>query len=409
LEVFALAAGTGVALMISLIAAGHVALVASALMAILFAAVTPQAHLKPVVEVFLAGAFASYLLTLRTARIDTWSRSALAIAAFNTFVVLIVTEALQWSHDWQMLLWTAASGLGASFLALGLLLALDRPLNLLTAVRLAELASPQQPLLQRLVREAPGTYQGSVMVASLAEQAAEAIGINSLLVRTAALYHDIGKLRRPYFFIENQFGQENPHDRLSPYISALIISSHPTDGAEMAREAGLPPQIIDIIQQHQGTDLVRYFYEKALERAPEGTAVPEANFRYPGPKPQSKEAAVIMLVDTVEAAVRSMDDLSPEIIERMVTRQFKARLDSGQLDESPITLREISTVRSVLTASLNSALHQRIKYPEQIPEEARVLLERLPEDQRQGTEFEALLVTEDEPAAPDRAEDTGPE
>ena len=183
--------------------------------------------------------------------------------------------------------------------------------------------------------------------------------------------------------MENQFGGENPHEKLSPYISALIISSHPRDGAELGREAGLSPRIVDVIAQHQGNDLIRYFYEKAVEQAPEGTQVPESSFRYPGPRPQTAEAAVVMLADTAEAAVRTLDDPTPAAVEKMVDRLVQARVQGGQLDECPLTFAELRTVRDTLVASLNSAFHHRIKYPEQLPEEARLLAEKLPPEQRE--------------------------
>jgi len=372
LEAYTLTVVAASAMLVSLISAPHIGLVVAAGSALLLGLIIPEANLKPILLVFLSGAAAAYLVTLRVTRTETFVRTALAVAVFNTFILLAGTEAFGQQHSWPVLVATAAGGALAAILAIGIMLSLDRPLNLLTDLRLAELASPHQPLLQRLVREAPGTYQSSVMVGNLAEQAAEAIGANGLFVRTAALYHDIGKLKRPYFFVENQFGGENPHDKLSPFMSALILSSHARDGAEMALEANLPPQIIDLIEQHQGTELIRYFYEKAGEQAAEDVEVPEANFRYPGPKPQTKEAAVIMLADTVEAAVRTLDDPSPARVERMVNRLIHAKIEDGQLDECPLTFAQLDTIRQTLISSLNSAFHHRIKYPEQLPEEAEV-------------------------------------
>lgn len=384
LEAFALTAVTAAAMLVSLIACADLGLAVSALAAVLFALVIPDANVKPVVAVFLCGGVAAYLISLSSTRTGSFVLTAVGVAAFDAFVLLLSTEAFGQPQSWQVLVATAAGGAIAAILSIGIMIALDRPLDLLTDLRLAELSSPHQPLLQRLLREAPGTYQSCVMVGNLAEQAAEAIGLNGLFVRTAALYHDIGKLKRPYFFVENQFGGENPHEKLSPYISALIISSHPRDGAEMAREAGLSPRLVAVIEQHQGTDLIRYFYEKALEQAPEGTEVPEASFRYPGPKPQTREAAVIMLADSVEAAVRTLDQPTPAAVEKMVGRLVQARVQDGQLDECPLTFAELRTVRETLISSLNSAFHHRIKYPEQIPEEARLLTEKLPPEQRAG-------------------------
>ncbi|HUS79775.1 MAG TPA: HDIG domain-containing protein, partial [Armatimonadota bacterium] len=397
LEAYALTAVTAAAMLAALIACADVGLVVSALAALLFALIIPDANLKPVVAVFVCGGVAAYLVSLSSTRTGAFLLVAIGIAVFDASVLVVSTEAFAQQQVWQVVGATAAGGAVAALLAIGLMIALDRPLELLTDIRLAELASPHQPLLQRLLREAPGTYQSSVMVGSLAEQAAEAIGLNGTFVRTAALFHDIGKLKRPYFFVENQFGGENPHEKLSPYISALIISSHPRDGAEMAREAGLPPRIVAVIQQHQGTDLIRYFYEKAVEQAPEGTQVPEAGFRYPGPRPQTRETAVIMLADTVEAAVRTLDQPTPSAVERMVDRLVQSRIQGGQLDECPLTFAEVRTVRETLISSLNSTFHHRIKYPEQIPEEARLLAAKLPEDQRDGVMSIALEDAGDGP------------
>jgi putative nucleotidyltransferase with HDIG domain len=393
LEAFALTSITAGAMLVSLIACADLGLAVSGLAAVLFALIIPDANVKPVVAVFLCGAVAAYLVSLSSTRTGAFVLTAVGVAAFDAFLLLLSTEAFGQQQAWEVVGATAAGGAVAAILAIGVMIALDRPLDLLTDLRLAELASPHQPLLQRLLREAPGTYQSCVMVSNLAEQAAEAIGLNGLFVRTAALYHDIGKLKRPYFFVENQFGGENPHEKLSPYISALIISAHPRDGAEMAREAGLSPRLVALIEQHQGTDLIRYFYEKALEQAPEGTEVPESSFRYPGPKPQTKEAAVIMLADTVEAAVRTLDQPTPAAVEKMVDRLVQARVQDGQLDECPLTFAEVRTVRKTLITSLNSAFHHRIKYPEQIPEEARLLTEKLPPEQREGVVGTALQAT----------------
>lgn len=378
LEAYALSAITAGAMLVSLIACADVGLAVAGLGAVLFALIIPDANVKPVVAVFLCGAVAAYLVGLRSARTGSFVLTALGVAAFDAFVLVLSTEAFGQPQSWPVVGMTAVGGAAAAVLAIGVMIALDRPLDLLTEMRLAELASPHHPLLQRLLREAPGTYQSSATVGNLAEQAAEAIGLSGTFVRTAALYHDLGKLKRPYFFVENQFGADNPHEKLSPYISALIISSHPKDGAAMAREAGLSPRIVEVIEQHQGTDLIRYFYEKAVEEAPEGVQVPESSFRYPGPKPQTRETAVIMLADAVEAAVRTLDQPTPTAVEKMVHRIIQARVQDGQLDECPLTFAELGIVRDTLVSSLNSAFHHRIKYPDQIPEEAELLARKLP-------------------------------
>jgi len=239
-----------------------------------------------------------------------------------------------------------------------------------------ELANPNQPILRRLLREAPGSYQHSIMVGNLAEQAAEAIGSNALLARTAAMYHDIGKIKRPYFFVENQFGGDNPHDKLTPYMSALVLIAHDKDGEDIAEEIGLPAVVASAIDQHHGTSLMRYFYEKALQQAEDEEEVPQQVFRYPGPKPQTSENAIIMLADVVEAAARTLDAPSPAKIESLVDSLVEDRIRDGQLDESPLTFADVSAIKQSFVGTLTSMFHQRVKYPEQLRQEAEELAER---------------------------------
>ena len=384
LEAYALSAAAAGSMVVALICSQYAGLVVAAFISLLFALIIPEGNVKPVAMVLIAGGVSAHLAALRSTHTETLVRTAGTTAIFNTLLLLVGTEAFGQQHSWHVLVATAAGGAVAALVAIGLTLALDRPLSLLTDFRLAELASPQQPLLQRLLREAPGTYQSCVMVGALAEPVAEALGLSSMLVRTGALYHDIGKLKRPYFFVENQFGGDNPHDKLSPYLSALIISSHPKDGAQLALEAGLPPPIVDLIAQHQGTDLIRYFYEKAVEQAPEGTTVPEESFRYAGPKPRTREAALLMLADSVEAASRTLDNPSPTRLERLVNRLVDARVADGQLDECPLTFAELTRLREGLIAGLHGLFHHRIKYPDQIPEEAAILAARLGTEHQGG-------------------------
>jgi len=265
-----------------------------------------------------------------------------------------------------------AGGLFAVLLAVGAALVLERPLRIITELRLMELGNPAEPILRRLLSEAPASYQASVMVGNLAEPAAEAIGANALLCRVSAMYHDIGKLKRPFFFVENLLrGADNPHERLSPYLSALILISHVKDGMELAHEAGLPAEVAAVIPQHHGTSLIIYFYDKALRAASEGEPVSEASFRYPGPKPQTKETAIIMLADVVEAASRTLDDPSPTRILEMIDSLVGAKVDDGQLDECPLTFHDLMVVKQSFLETLSAAFHHRIRYPEQIHAEAQ--------------------------------------
>jgi cyclic-di-AMP phosphodiesterase PgpH len=253
------------------------------------------------------------------------------------------------------------SGIGSAILTIGFLPFFEAGFGILSAMRLVELSNPNHPLLKKLLTEAPGTYHHSVMVANLAEAACESIGANGLLARVGCYYHDVGKTKRPHFFIENQMNMENPHNHVSPETSKNIIISHATDGAEMLRKHKLPKEIVDIAEQHHGTTLLKFFYHKTLEQ---GNDVQEEAFRYPGPKPQSREAAVINIADSVEAAVRSMSSPTPEEIKKLVNNIINDRLQDGQFDECDLTLKQIQKVKHTLCETLNGIFHSRIEYPE---------------------------------------------
>lgn len=250
-------------------------------------------------------------------------------------------------------------GLLAGVMALGLLPVAESVFGFLTDFRLLELSSPSERLLQRLIAEAPGTYQHSLVISNLVEQAVKNIGGNSLLARVGALYHDVGKTRRPQFFIENQFTGENPHDRLSPHLSYLIVTSHVRDGVELAREYGLPREIEPFIAEHHGTTVLSYFYKRALEEG----QVEELNFRYPGPKPQSKETAVLMLADAIESASRTLEDPSPSTIRALIDRLFEQRRQEEQFAESPLNFNDLEVIATTFERMLTAVLHRRISYP----------------------------------------------
>lgn len=241
---------------------------------------------------------------------------------------------------------------------------LERLFGLTTHLSLLELADTNKPLLRRLVMEAPGTYTHSMAVGHLAETAAEAIGADSLMARVASYYHDIGKIRRPHFFVENQ-NIENAHDRINPTLSALVITSHIKDGVEIARESKLPRVVIDVIGQHHGTSLVQYFYEQAVGEQDACVGL-ESQFRYAGPKPRTKEAALIMLADSVEAASRAMSKPTRATIEMIVNRVIADKLRDGQLDESDLTFKEVSGIADAFVRALTGTLHARIDYSEVI-------------------------------------------
>jgi putative nucleotidyltransferase with HDIG domain len=294
--------------------------------------------------------------------------------------------------------WAAGCGIGTALLFWLGVAVLERPFGVTTHVGLLELCDTNRPILKRLLMEAPGTYHHSLVVASLVESAAEGIGADPLLGRAMAYYHDIGKLRRPQFFVENQ-RVENMHDRLSPSLSMLVIAAHVRDGYEMGRELRLPPPILDGIREHHGTGLVKYFYHQALGENTPSTEL-EQQFRYDGPKPQTKETAILMLADGVEAASRVLVKATPGQIEDLVNRLVHERLADGQLDECDLTFRDLETISQLFIRTLTGMLHSRIEYPKVITaSEAKKVLRYAAFDSKPKT---------DERPEPAAAEGSGP-
>lgn len=263
-----------------------------------------------------------------------------------------------------------ANSIISSIAALGLSPILESTFHIITPYGLAELGDHNQPLLKRLQIEAPGTYHHSLMVSTLCEAAAEAIGANPILARVGAFYHDIGKLKRPLFFVENQsyFSIENPHNTLNPRLSKMVITAHPKDGVDLAKEYGLPSIINDFILQHHGEGIAKYFYNQAVQE--EGAEnVKEEQFRYTGPKPNRKETAILMLADAVESAVRAMKGATVDQIENIIDKIIVERLNDGQLADSPLTLKDLKVIASTFSRILRGMQHNRIKYQENIAEE----------------------------------------
>lgn len=278
------------------------------------------------------------------------------------FAILLITNGHYSEIEYLFyVLGAGISGIGSSILTIGLLPFFEAGFGILSSLKLIELSNPNHPLLRKILTDAPGTYHHSVMVANLAESACEAIGANGLLARVGCYYHDIGKTRRPQFFIENQLNQDNPHDKLPPGTSKDIIIAHAVDGANMLRKAKFPTEIVDIAEQHHGTTLLKYFYHKVCK---DGVEINEAEYRYPGPKAQTKEIAVIGIADSVEAAVRSMNHPTQEKIEELVKQIINDRIHDKQFAECDITMRELSIVQDSLCESLHGIFHSRIEYPE---------------------------------------------
>lgn len=262
------------------------------------------------------------------------------------------------------------NGIFSAIIASGLMPLLESMFKIITPYGLAELGDHNQKLLKRLQMDAPGTYHHSLMVSNLCEAAAEAIGADPILARVGALYHDIGKLKRPLFFVENQsyFLIENPHNKFTPRISKMIITAHPKDGIEIAKEYRLPQVVQNFIIQHHGEGLASYFYNQAVQE--EGVEnVKEEQFRYPGPKPNTKETAILMIADAVESAVRSLKNPTPEEIENMINKIIVERLNDGQLSDSPLTLKDIKTIAATFSRILRGMQHNRIKYQENVAAE----------------------------------------
>ena len=258
----------------------------------------------------------------------------------------------------------AAGAILSGILTIGVLPFFESTFDIVTNAKLLELSNPNNPLLKKLLMEAPGTYHHSILVANLAELAAEQVGGNPLLARIGAYYHDVGKTKRPYFFRENQFGKKNPHDRLKPEVSSKIIISHVKDGSELAKEYNLPKTIHDFIVTHHGETLVKYFYLTVKNNSENPEEVKEEDFKYPGPKPMSKEQGIVMLADSTEAAVRSINEPTEEKIEKMVNNIIDDKLASGQLDNCDLTLGDISKIKKCFLKALNGIHHERIEYPD---------------------------------------------
>lgn len=303
----------------------------------------------------------------------------------------------------------------SSIIALGISPLFESTFHIITPYGLSEWGDHNQPLLKRLQIEAPGTYHHSLMVSNLCEAAAEAIGANPILARVGAFYHDIGKLKRPLFFVENQsyFSIENPHNNLTPRLSKMVITAHPKDGVELAKEYKLPSVINDFILQHHGEGVAKYFYNQAV--AEEGSEnVKEEQFRYTGPKPNSKETAILMIADAVESAVRAMKGATSEEIEQIIDKIIVERLNDGQLEDSPLTLKDLKVIASTFSRILRGMQHNRIKYQENIAEEFKknkieIPSKALDEDLEQKIKkLEAskpsLLNTADDPNADDKNE-----
>jgi putative nucleotidyltransferase with HDIG domain len=366
-----------IGMLLAILLDASVATIVIAVIAIIGGAVTGNS-LEFTAYTFLGG-MAGIVAVRKGDRLQVFVQAAIAIFVVNALVVSVFS--LLGTRDLRgvLELWlaSAASAVGSSVAAVGTFAVLGSVFGIMTVFQLLEMANPSQPLLRRLLVETPGTYHHSLMVGNLAERAAEAIGADSLVTRVASYYHDVGKLANPLGFIENQAGGENIHDQLDPAQSAQILKQHVADGIDIAYAAKVPKALIAYIPQHHGTAIMSYFYARAKERAAEpygglstvdgakaAAAVDERRFRHAGPKPQTREAALIMLADGVEASVRSLASRDEPAIRAMVERIIEERIADGQFDECDLTLRDLERIKNAFVGQLLGMYHTRIAYPQ---------------------------------------------
>ncbi len=353
------------AILVTLLANGRIAMVYAAIAAVLFGAQNAW-DLPVTIWALLVQWAGIYAITSYRER-SALLRAGLTVGGAGAVVALAVEAVAHTREPWSHNLFAAALAFLGGAVGVGLIVSFVLPLlegvfRVLTDIRLLELSNVSNPLLSQLAVKAPGSYNHSLVVGTLAEEGAKAIGANSLFCRVAAFYHDIGKIRKPEYYIENQRGV-NPHERLQPSMSALIISAHVKDGIRMAREARLPEQIVDIIPQHHGTRLMTYFYEKAKRQAASPHDVNDDDFRYPGPKPQTKEAAIFMLADGVEAAARTIEEPTPSRLKEMIHQIASRIVLDGQLDACDLTFADLDKIEEAFHRALVGMYHHRVDYP----------------------------------------------
>lgn len=344
----------------------RVGLLAGAVLAVLVSMVYGNSW--SILAIVISGSLAGVLGVVSVRKRSDLVRPGLLVGVVTIAVTValgFVSDTISWSAEGLVSVRDAAiNGLLVMLLVPGTLSLFESAFRITTDIQLLELTDLNHPILRRMMMEAPGTHHHNLMVGNLAEVAAEAIGANSLMARVCSYYHDIGKLNRPEYFSENQT-DHNRHDGLSPTMSSRIIAAHVKDGVELAREHGLCQPVIDIIEQHHGTDLIRFFYKKALKSDKHNNGVREEDFRYPGPKPQSREAAVVMVADCIESASRSLTNLTPARLNTVADKIIRTRFADGQFDNCDLTLKDLHIIAGSIVRLLTSAHHKRVEYPEQ--------------------------------------------
>ena len=354
-------------LVVAVLWGGRLALVMALVLALLLGGQTPFLGAATAFSAAVGGAAASFGVRLAHRRLQTWAVAGVVGAAYAACALAV---GLQRAEPWQVIGWSAVWGVvnatACTLLAIGFLPVAEWFTRVTTAQTLLELADPNHPLLRRLSMEAPGTYAHTISVANLAEAVCNAIGANALLARVGVYYHDVGKIAKPHYFIENQPRGRNPHDKLKPAMSAAIVRSHVVEGVRLAEEYKVPATVRAFITQHHGTQSISFFLDQARAADPDAR-FNATDFQYLGPKPQTRETAVVMMADSVESAARVLQDPTPERIRELVDRIVGAKIAAGQLDECPLTLREIQTTREVLARVLSGMYHQRLDYPSAVP------------------------------------------
>ncbi len=353
------------AMLLAILINPKVAIVTNIIISIMMVLITGNS--MTLLIMLLIGGTLGALMAYRTQQRGNILLSGFVVGAANFFVILGIGF-INSNEINEIFLHAGYGAIGGGFaavLTIGTLPFWEWAFGILTHLKLMEMSNPNQPLLKKLLLEAPGTYHHSIIVGNLSEAATDAVGGNALLARVGAFYHDIGKTARPYFFKENQFGVDNPHDKLRPLKSSSIITGHVSDGVTVAKEHKLHKEIIEFIKSHHGNTLVAYFYHKEKEQKQNSADTREEDFRYHGPKPDTKETAIVMLADSVEAAIRSIQEPNQEKIESLIEKIMQGKLQDGQLDESHLTLKEIQRIKKVFISTLLGIYHERIEYPEE--------------------------------------------
>jgi cyclic-di-AMP phosphodiesterase PgpH len=354
-----------VSLAVAVLWDGRLALIMTAVLAVLVGAQIPFHSVHAWLPVFVGGSAAALSVRAVRRRAQTWIFIAITAAAYlGVIVALGFVTGREAGTVAVALAWAGGNAVVSAILAMGFLPVFEWFTRITTDQTLLEWADPNRPLLKRLSMEAPGTYAHTINVANLSEAAANAIGANGLLCRVGVYYHDVGKMLKPQYFIENQPGGRNPHDKLKPATSAAIVREHVTEGLRLAREAKLPDVLLDFIPEHHGTQEISFFYDRARAETGEGDAEPDSEeYRYPGPRPQSRETAIVMLADSVESATRSLQEPTPERVRDLIDNIVDGKIQAGQLDEAPLTLREVGIIKAQFEKVLAGLYHHRIDYP----------------------------------------------